>query len=666
MDKNIIKKHLNSKFISEETVPGISVTAAVNKESGKFNKDGVKAIEKDVTAFEKNVRADKNEKEMAQNKFNYDDDFEKTYHDEMEIMNGQEMLQYDSKPDDNFKKRAEEAIEGSTRMGNNPEWANVIPKQQGFTGPDFGKNLVKRAKASSEKRNKQTPTLNLRGANIQADLKDTGHRPYALDENIETPEEKNARIISGWIAETGVDKVAEKLLNRYSETGMLSDMPDSMEYGNAINKIISLLNKKEFTLAMQTAKKSAAKLDKKAMKGGMFENNDNNKIQIKEGMKRLKFKKEFNGVGNALKMIPEGYRVDNKEFEMTDGNETYKIRWEGNLTEGRAVVLMASDKKMVSEDMAHMKHLMGYKSTETLGLLKGKSRINENAVFGDIYNKSKMLLEGEDIENAKAKTGEWDGITKKAPESTKHVQGSVSKDKGTQAPSAKEGDLDDAVSHAPEAKKHVEGSVSTEKGTKAPAPKKGEWEAVKKKASEATKHVTMKESFQAEEEEEEEGAEEVKTKEVKTEGENIEGKKVKAGHWEDISIPHAAEAKKHIHMGKESTAKVETEAKEEVTESVVLGGIKFEPITEGMYEEGMYETEGFDEEGFGDDYENSDENFINRDFLMNKMGELENTLSHIATQFIVGFDESMVPMSVKTRLLETIKGSIKNAIENAY
>ena len=596
MDKNIIKKHLNSKFITEETVPGISVTAAANKESGKFNKDGVKAIEKDVTAFEKNVKADKNEQEMAQNKFNYDDDFEKTYHDEMEIMNGQEMLQYDSKPDDNFKKRAEEAIEGSTRMGNNPEWANVIPKQQGFTGPDFGKNLVKRVKASTEKRNKQTPTLNLRGRDIQADLKDTGHRPYALDENIETPEEKNARIISGWIVETGVDKVAEKLLNRYSETGMLSDMPDSMEYGNAINKIISLLNKKQFTLAMQTAKKSATKLDKKAMKGGMFENNDNNKIQIKEGMKRLKFKKEFNGVGNALKMIPEGYRVDNKEFEMTDGNETYKIRWEGNLTEGRAVVLMASDKKMVSEDMAHMKHLMGYKSTETLGLLKGKARINENAVFGDIFNKTKALLEGEDIENAKAKTGEWDEITKKAPEATKHVEGSVSKDKGTQAPAAKEGDLDDAVSHAPEAKAHVEGSVSTEKGTKAPAPKKGEWENVKKKATEATKHVTMKESFQAEEEEEEEGVEDVKTeeveetKEVKTEGENIEGKKTKAGHWEDINVPHAAEAKKHIHMGKESTANQETVAKEEpITEGITIGGIRFEPINESWIEENMEE-----------------------------------------------------------------------------
>ena len=513
MDKNIIKKHLNLTFLSEETVPGISVTASAKKESGKFNKDGVKAIEKDVAAFEKNIKADKDAKGMAQNKFNYDDDFEKTYHDEMEIMNGQEMLQYDSKPNDTFKKRAEEGMSGSARMGNEGGIGNA-EAAWGASSDDFGKNLVKRVKASSKKRNEETPTLRLRGQNIQADMKDTGNRPYALSEN----------------------------------------------------------------------------------------NKDNNKPQIKEGMKRLKFKKEFNGVGNALNMIPESYRVDNKQFEMTDGNETYKIRWEGNLTEGRAVVLMASDKRMVNEDMAHMKHLMGYKSQETLGTVKGKARLTENAVFGDIFNKSKALLEGTDIESAKAKTGNLEDIKKKAPEASKHIQGSVSKDKGTQAPSAKEGDLDDAVSHAPEAKKHVEGSVSTEKGTKAPAPKKGEWEAVKKKSADATKHVTMKESFQAEEEEEEEGVEDVATKEVKTEGENIEGKKTKAGHWDEISVPHAAEAKKHIHMGKESKSNLETEAKEEpITEAVTINGITFEPINESWMEEGMYEEEMNGEEMGGEE-----------------------------------------------------------------
>lgn len=114
--------------------------------------------------------------------------------------------------------------------------------------------------------------------------------------------------------------------------------------------------------------------------------------KIKEGMKRLVFKKEFKGVENALRLIPESYKVNNKQFQMTDGNEKYEIRWEGNLTEGRAVILKASDKQLMNEDMQKMKHLMGYKSQETLGNLKGAERINEDKTFNKIWNKTKNLL----------------------------------------------------------------------------------------------------------------------------------------------------------------------------------------------------------------------------------------------------------------------------------
>ena len=229
--------------------------------------------------------------------------------------------------------------------------------------------------------------------------------------------------------------------------------------------------------------------------------NNNNNTQIKESMKRLKFKNEFKGLGNALKLIPEAYKVDNKTFEMTDGNETYKIRWEGNLSEGKAVVLTAADKKLVNEDITRMKELFGYKSHETLGLVKGNARIDENKAFTDIWNKTRALMtESEDIESTNADEGYWEEETKSASEATKHIQGSTSKDKGTQAPKAKEGDLDDAVSHASEAKKHVEGSVSTDKGTQAPKPKEGHWEdAGVTQAAEAKKHVHLKESEEIEE-----------------------------------------------------------------------------------------------------------------------------------------------------------------------
>lgn len=128
------------------------------------------------------------------------------------------------------------------------------------------------------------------------------------------------------------------------------------------------------------------------------ENKQSNNEIIKETskMKRLKFKQPFNGVGKALTLIPEGYKVDNKVFEMTDGNENYKIRWEGTLKEGQAIILTASDKNMMNEDIQHMKHLMGFKAANTLGTPTAKERVTENSTFRDIMNLTNKLFEGKE------------------------------------------------------------------------------------------------------------------------------------------------------------------------------------------------------------------------------------------------------------------------------
>ena len=42
--------------------------------------------------------------------------------------------------------------------------------------------------------------------------------------------------------------------------------------------------------------------------------------------------------------------------------------------------------------MQKMKHLMGFKSQEKLGNLKGSERINEDESFNNIWNKTKDLL----------------------------------------------------------------------------------------------------------------------------------------------------------------------------------------------------------------------------------------------------------------------------------
>jgi hypothetical protein len=182
---------------------------------------------------------------------------------------------------------------------------------------------------------------------------------------------------------------------------------------------------------------------------------------------------------------------------MTDGNETYRIRWEGTLTEGKAIVVTAADKKLVNEDIQRMKALFGYKPQDTLGLVKGNARIDENKVFGENLAKFKKLLgESEEIEGQEAEKEApfEEADIKQAPEAKAHVEGAetTSFAKGTMAPKPKQGEWEKiSVPQAGDAKKHIEGAETTSfaKGTMAPKPKEGHWEDVSKKAPEATEHM---------------------------------------------------------------------------------------------------------------------------------------------------------------------------------
>ena len=119
-------------------------------------------------------------------------------------------------------------------------------------------------------------------------------------------------------------------------------------------------------------------------------------------MKRLKFKKPFNGMDNAKKLIPESYKVDGNEFEITDGNETYRVKWSSLINEG--IILTSSNKGQINEDMNKIKHLMGFKSQDTLGTVKGADRLDENKKFGDVLDKTKNLLNEEANENLELKS----------------------------------------------------------------------------------------------------------------------------------------------------------------------------------------------------------------------------------------------------------------------
>lgn len=106
-------------------------------------------------------------------------------------------------------------------------------------------------------------------------------------------------------------------------------------------------------------------------------------------MKKVTFKKEFKNLEEALTKIPQEMKKDKNIFEMTDGNKTFKVRWEGTLTEGEGIDLSSRDETLIKEDVARIKHLMGYNSKDTLGALKGANRVDENIKFKELMSVKK-------------------------------------------------------------------------------------------------------------------------------------------------------------------------------------------------------------------------------------------------------------------------------------
>lgn len=533
MSKEIIKQTLTAIWESE--TPGIDVTADIHKQNGKINKKGVSDMAKDLS---KEARGVVETDVEAVKKWNYNSKKEKEYHEQMEILNGQEMIQYDREPNKEFLDRAKEGITGSSRMGNPHNIGNGDQK----TNDMFSKELEKRIKDSIKKRNAADRAYLALGDDIELlpkDEKGKG-RNYAISE-------AKSILAKGY---------THFLVGKNPANTQEGKIYDGWDYKGLDNDEIKEWVKIDVKDNFPSNKASDFKLmtRKGLISLGIDPSNTNNWYKIEQNqnineaktMKRLTFKQELTNEKTAIKLIPESYKVDNKEFEMTDGNQSYLVRWEGSLNEGSAVILASSNKTLVQESIAAIKHKFNYKSEDTLGTLKGNQRINENDVFKNMFAKAKQL-----IKEAQNEEGFDDDAVGYAPEAKEHIEGSVPTDKKTEAPAPKEGEWQDAdVTYAPEAHEHIEGSVPEVKKTEAPAPKEGNWHDIKiKQAPEAKEHVHMNESEDKDGEKETEEVPENKEDYTKQPGYVHESKLMyskKADKYYIVSEAKTIECPKHL------------------------------------------------------------------------------------------------------------------------
>jgi hypothetical protein len=116
------------------------------------------------------------------------------------------------------------------------------------------------------------------------------------------------------------------------------------------------------------------------------EKNNVARLALKENkMKKLKYKKEFIDESHAISLIPNSYKVDEHIFEMTDGNLTVKVKWEGDNTDGDAYVLNSKNETILSEEMNRMKELFGYDGSEKLDKRKNIT-LDEEQYFLGFHN----------------------------------------------------------------------------------------------------------------------------------------------------------------------------------------------------------------------------------------------------------------------------------------
>jgi len=424
MNRNKIKSHLNSLVSEAGKKPvGLTATEKVQSKEKSVNNDYYKEVTKKMGEYDK---ASTGDNDSVKEK-----DLEKVDSEEMDVNpNGMDQIQYDNDPGEKFKQRAIDALEGTAKMGNEThegKWDPATGKGNGNTEEvwgasgnhkdNLGKRIVKGAKAVSKK--DAYPQEDAVGYVPQGKVKTklaTESKKTKMSNIKEGIRERNIVAIQNLVDTYDYRVAAKKLIDKVLviKMGLSSeDLGDTPIFANGLDTVEDFLISGEFEQAFESAKETANEMIQDEGGGNMFgENKQNNKKSIKDNtktkMKRLNFKKPFNGVGKALTLIPETYKVDNKVFEMTDGNESYKVRWEGSLTEGSAVVLIASDKNMMNEDIQQMKHLMGFKAEDTLGTPSSKDRMNEDSSFRGMINLTASLL-NEDVKSDKGTINEVSG-----------------------------------------------------------------------------------------------------------------------------------------------------------------------------------------------------------------------------------------------------------------
>lgn len=172
------------KNVRESSEPGMNEYQKAHKKSGENNRAANKASMENAARLNKQTNKTEDEKLSAIGKGepkygNFDKKKFEKESDYIDILrgNGLEDIQFDVEPAEDYKKRAEEAITGSARMGNDPNYANAMRDFNGEKG-NLAQRIIKTAKKKNDFRNKADGKEN---TSMDIELPSTGEKFIASE-----------------------------------------------------------------------------------------------------------------------------------------------------------------------------------------------------------------------------------------------------------------------------------------------------------------------------------------------------------------------------------------------------------------------------------------------------------------------------------------------------
>jgi hypothetical protein len=176
-------------------------------------------------------------------------------------------------------------------------------------------------------------------------------------------------------------------------TNLLKSIKKSLKKKNDANQDLS--NIKYGKYPMYTPDRKVSK-----MKTAYNESNENveNKPLMNNKTKVFKFPSKIENLSECVNKIKTNHFNNGEVFKMTDGDNTYRMKWDSVMTEGY-VVLEHESKSYIVEQTEKIHKLFNYKSSSSKSLsVKTKSKQDE--VFKNLYNKTKNVVENANKEGA--------------------------------------------------------------------------------------------------------------------------------------------------------------------------------------------------------------------------------------------------------------------------